>query len=79
MWTKKKISLVKTLIALLILACIVSCGKKDVGDNAAKNFTLQINGVKNSSTSSENSFADLEDFFTPNYTPCIPEEPKQSM
>lgn len=78
MWTKKKISLVKTSIALLILACIVSCGKKDVGGDAAKNFTPQINGVKNSSTSSENSFADLEDFFTPNYTPCVPEEPTEA-
>lgn len=74
MSVKKKMLLEKIAAALLIAIFAVACGKNKTDEISIKKTTSQINGVNKNNDSSESGFADLEDFFTPDYTPCIPEE-----
>lgn len=73
MCMKRKMVLMKIAAALLLISCAVSCGKKDGGVNAQKNGSSQISGVIKNNADVGIDFTDLEDFFSLDYTPYVPE------
>ena len=73
MCMKRKMVLMKVAAALLLISCAVSCGKKDGGVNAQKNGSSQISGVIKNNADVGIDFTDLEDFFSLDYTPYVPE------
>lgn len=74
MYIKGKMSLVKIAAALLILSCAVSCSKKNIDISMEENSKVQISGEAKSNAEACPDFTVSEDFFIPDYTPCVPEE-----
>lgn len=74
----KKMLLTKITVALLLVSLAFSCGKTKTNNSLPKKLTPQIDGVSKSSDYTQGSVGDSEDFFTPDYTPCVPEEESEA-